>query len=46
MALIVGAVSLIVPSINEGDFVFETSTGFALFLTALAAGLSAQVSGE
>lgn len=46
MALAVVIVSLLFPFIAEGEFVLEETTMLALILTVLAAGLSAQVSGE
>jgi signal transduction histidine kinase len=46
MMLIVFALTVGVPSLNEGDLVLSETTFFALLLTTVATGLSAQVSGE
>ena len=46
MSLIILVIALALPSIDEGKFVLSTPTLFALFLTAVATALSAQVSGE
>lgn len=46
LMLVVVAVAILFPSLVEGEFAINDSTGFALILTVIATGLSAQVSGE
>ncbi|RPJ01271.1 MAG: hypothetical protein EHM39_03525, partial [Chloroflexi bacterium] len=46
LTLAVGGVAVGVPSLAEGEFTLLNSTAFALALTVVATGLSAQVSGE
>jgi signal transduction histidine kinase len=46
MMLIVFALAVGVPSLDKGDLMLSETTFFALLLTAIATGLSAQVSGE
>jgi signal transduction histidine kinase len=46
LMVVVVAVAILFPSLVEGEIVLENSTGFALILTIIATGLSAQVSGE
>jgi signal transduction histidine kinase len=46
LMLLVLGISIAIPSLAKGDFELANSTGFALALTLVATGLSAQVSGE